>query len=195
MWDSKRKAWKFVIASALTVVFLTFQLPSFRHYRGYATAIAVPPQCLSLRASLEPSPAFIASRTVVGSDRYVEGTPPVLIHNAKILTGARNGTEVVFGDVLLDNGLVVAVGYIPHALTLLPNLQVIDAGGKWISPGIVDAHSHLGVYSAPALQGVYAFELLRVDSYLPFHRRFGRELNQSSDPTVASQHRWTQHSR
>ncbi|KAJ7105170.1 hypothetical protein C8R44DRAFT_715403 [Mycena epipterygia] len=153
MWDSKRNAWQVVIASALTVVFLIFQLPSFRHYRGYAAAIALPPQCLSLRASLEPSSAFIASRTVVGSDRFVEGTPPVLIRNAKILTGARNGTEVVFGDVLLDKGLVVAVGYIPHALTLLSNLQIIDAGGKWISPGIVDAHSHLGVYSAPALQG------------------------------------------
>ncbi|KAJ7607296.1 hypothetical protein DFH06DRAFT_1380161 [Mycena polygramma] len=113
---------------------------------------------------LEPTPDFIASRATQGSDRFVEGTPPVLIRNAKILTGARNGTEVVYGDILLDNGVVLGVGYIPSALRQRANLQIIDADGKWVSPGIVDAHSHLGVYSAPALEGEFqiqhcAFEL------------------------------------
>jgi predicted amidohydrolase len=98
---------------------------------------------------------------VHGSDRFVEGTSPVLIRNAKILTGARNGNEVVFGDVLLDKGVILGVGYVPRVLTLRPNLQVIDAEGKWISPGSVDAHSHLGVYSAPSLAGASsAFEFL-----------------------------------
>ncbi|KAJ7452267.1 carbohydrate esterase family 9 protein [Mycena latifolia] len=151
MWDSKRQRWHFLVAVALTVLFLTLHGPSSSQYRR--NSILPPPQCASLRASLEPSSDFIASRTVLGSDRFVEGTPPVLIRNAKILTGARNGTEIVFGDILLDKGLVLGVGYIPHALTLRPDLQVIDVGGKWISPGIVDAHSHLGVYSAPALNG------------------------------------------
>ncbi|KAJ7925627.1 hypothetical protein B0H13DRAFT_2266275 [Mycena leptocephala] len=98
------------------------------------------------------TPDFIAPLAAHGSDRFVEGTSPVLIRTAKILTGARNGTEVVFGDVLLDKGIILGVGYIPRAL-LRPNLQVIDAEGKWISPGIVDSHSNLGVYSAPALEG------------------------------------------
>ncbi|KAJ7448178.1 hypothetical protein FB451DRAFT_1375446 [Mycena latifolia] len=66
-----------------------------------------------------PLLSSVASRTVLGSDRFVEGTPPVLIQNAKILTGARNGTEIVFGDILLDKGLVLGVGYIPQPLTLL----------------------------------------------------------------------------
>ncbi|KAJ7685890.1 hypothetical protein B0H17DRAFT_985428 [Mycena rosella] len=151
MWDrSKRKGWPVLaVAVALTVLFLTSHLPSAGHHRAFPP----PPQCASMRASLVPSAEFVASRNTVGSDRFVEGTAPVLIRNAKILTGARNGTEIVFGDILLDKGVVLGVGYIPNALTQLPNLKSIDAGGKWISPGIVDAHSHLGVYSAPALNG------------------------------------------
>ncbi|KAJ7888524.1 hypothetical protein B0H13DRAFT_2252760 [Mycena leptocephala] len=136
MWDSKRK--HLVVAAAVTVLVLTFHRPIHRQ----ATTPAIPAQCLAFRASLEPTPDFIASRAAHGSDRFVEGTSPVLIRNAKILTGARNGTE----------GVILGVGYIPRAL-LRPNLQVIDAEGKWISPGIVDSHSHLGVYSAPALEG------------------------------------------
>ncbi|KAJ6512303.1 hypothetical protein DFH09DRAFT_1197532 [Mycena vulgaris] len=150
MGDSKRRG---LVAIALALIFLAVHLLSSSQDRTHRTAISLPPQCASLRASLEPSPDFVASRAVAGSDRFVDGTPAVLIRNAKILTGARNGTEVVFGDVLLDKGVVIGVGYIPRALTQLPNMQVIDAGGKWISPGIVDAHSHLGVYSAPALNG------------------------------------------
>ncbi|KAJ7866742.1 hypothetical protein B0H13DRAFT_1897875 [Mycena leptocephala] len=71
--------------------------------------------------SLNPAPDFITSRAGHGSDRFVEGTSPVLIRNAEILTGAHNGTEVVFGDVLPDNSVVLGVGYIPHALTHPPH--------------------------------------------------------------------------
>jgi hypothetical protein len=79
--------------------------------------------------SLDPTPDFIASRAGHGSDRFVEDTLPVLIRNAKILTGVRNGTEVVFGDVLLEKCVVLGAGYLPRALravTLCPNLR----GGK-----------------------------------------------------------------
>ncbi|KAF7341304.1 Composite domain of metallo-dependent hydrolase [Mycena venus] len=114
---------------------------------------SIPHQCLSLNTPLEPLPDFTASRTRTGSDHFIPGTRPTLLKNAKILTGARNGTEVIFGDVLLDKGVVVAVGYIPEHFVFPDNVQVIDAQGKWISPGLVDAHSHLGVQPAPALAG------------------------------------------
>ncbi|KAJ7150716.1 hypothetical protein C8R46DRAFT_1123967 [Mycena filopes] len=115
--------------------------------------LQIPAQCLSLNSPLDPAPGFTATRVASGSDRFVPGTRPVLFKNAKILTGARNGTEVIYGDVLLDKGVIAAVGYIPEHLMASPSLQVIDAEGKWISPGLVDAHSHLGVYSAPGLSG------------------------------------------
>ena len=93
------------------------------------------------------------------SDRFVPGTRPVLLRNGNIWTGARNGTEIVYGDVLLDKGLVVAVGYIPQALldgvsqSATTGIRVEDLGGAWVTPGLVDLHSHLGVISAPLLKG------------------------------------------
>ncbi|KAF8163787.1 hypothetical protein B0H34DRAFT_614504, partial [Crassisporium funariophilum] len=116
-------------------------------------------KCNDLRAPAGPPASFeTAGRTRVGSDRFVNGTPPTLLRNAKIWTGARSGTEVVYGDVLLDKGLVMAVGYIPP--TLLESarsggvgLKIQDVGGKWVTPGLVDLHSHIGVYSSPALNG------------------------------------------
>ncbi|KAJ6522178.1 hypothetical protein DFH09DRAFT_1191798 [Mycena vulgaris] len=113
----------------------------------------IPHQCRSLRTPLDPAPGFTATRTATGSDRFVPGTRATLIKNAKVLTGARNGTEVIYGDVLLDKGVVIAVGYIPEHLALPEDLDVLDAEGKWISPGLVDAHSHLGLSPAPGLSG------------------------------------------
>ncbi|PPQ79032.1 hypothetical protein CVT25_002341 [Psilocybe cyanescens] len=86
------------------------------------------------------------------SDRYVSGTPPTLVRNASIWTGRDSGNEVVVGDILLDKGLIKEIGTI-KVLKAYKNLVVVDAGGAWITPGIVDLHSHLGVSSAPSLRG------------------------------------------
>ncbi|KAF8974242.1 carbohydrate esterase family 9 protein [Flammula alnicola] len=88
------------------------------------------------------------------SDRHVSGTPPTLFRNASIWTGRVSGHEVVIGDLLLDKGIIKEVGSIKESvLDSYKDLVVIDAGGAWITPGIVDLHSHLGVDSAPALRG------------------------------------------
>ncbi|KAJ7090098.1 hypothetical protein C8R44DRAFT_751081 [Mycena epipterygia] len=97
---------------------------------------AIPEQCRAIRTPLDPPPGFTASHTATGSDRFVPGTRATLIRNAKILTGGRNGTEVIYGDVLLHKGVVLAVGYIPAHIVLPEDLNVIDAGGKWVSPGL-----------------------------------------------------------
>ncbi|PPR01451.1 hypothetical protein CVT26_015084 [Gymnopilus dilepis] len=121
-------------------------------------------KCQEIRTPAGPPPSYrTVDRVKEGSDRWLAGTPPTLIRNAKIWTGARNGTEVVFGDVLLDKGVVAAVGYIPEELlettksaymhTFGRDLDIVDADGRWITPGLVDLHSHIGVNSAPHLSG------------------------------------------
>ncbi len=87
---------------------------------------------------------------------FESGTPPTLIKNATIWTGGHNGTEVIFGDLLLDGGIIKAVGDIPkQALSQYDSgfLAVIDANEAWITPGLFDLHSHIGVASIPILHG------------------------------------------
>jgi hypothetical protein len=70
------------------------------------------------------------------SDRFVPGTPPTLIKNATIWTGRESGNEVVNGDLLLDRGLVKAIGSVDDTSLLdYHNLVTIEAGGAWVTPG------------------------------------------------------------
>lgn len=60
----------------------------------------------------------------------------MLIENAMIADGS--GSDMFPGDVRVRDGNIVAVG----TLAALPGEQVIDAGGKVLSPGFIDTHSH-----------------------------------------------------
>ncbi len=70
---------------------------------------------------------------------------PVLIRNATILTGT--GEQLNNMSILLENGKITAMG---AALEAPADAQVLDGRGKWVSPGLIDVHSHLGVYPSPA---------------------------------------------
>ena len=74
----------------------------------------------------------------------------VLIRNATVLTGT--GERLDGSDVVMDQGRIVAVG---KGLQAPQGAQVLDGTGKWVTPGIIDVHSHLGVYPSP---GVSAHE-------------------------------------
>jgi imidazolonepropionase-like amidohydrolase len=67
------------------------------------------------------------------------GGPPgeTLIRNATILT-ASHGT-LNNSDILIRNGKIAQVG---QNLRAGANARVIDATGKYVTPGIIDAHSH-----------------------------------------------------
>ncbi|QIK80951.1 amidohydrolase [Lysobacter sp. HDW10] len=70
----------------------------------------------------------------------------VLIRHATVLTGT--GERIDDGDVLLRNGQVAAVG---HDLAVPDDAHIVEANGKWVTPGIIDVHSHLGVYPSPGM--------------------------------------------
>ncbi|HEY7800940.1 MAG TPA: amidohydrolase, partial [Hyphomonadaceae bacterium] len=69
----------------------------------------------------------------------------VLIRNATVLDGT--GRQLDGASVLIQNGKIAAVG----ADIVAQNVRVIDASGKWVTPGIIDIHSHLGVYPSPGI--------------------------------------------
>ncbi|KAG9004460.1 hypothetical protein FRB94_002331 [Tulasnella sp. JGI-2019a] len=109
-------------------------------------------ECASMKMLPGPSPSF-ANR--VKSERFEPGTKAQYIHNATIWTGLRDGHDVIQGDILLKNGLVWAVGQIPNELVQEAgaNIEHINAFGSWVTPGIFDIHSHIGVDGMPELQG------------------------------------------
>ncbi|MEJ1097246.1 MULTISPECIES: amidohydrolase [unclassified Pseudoxanthomonas] len=72
---------------------------------------------------------------------------PVLIEHATVLTGT--GERLDDADVLLENGKVTAVG---RGLNAPADATRVDAHGKWVTPGIIDVHSHLGVYPSPGVR-------------------------------------------
>ncbi|MDQ2070649.1 amidohydrolase [Natronospira bacteriovora] len=72
----------------------------------------------------------------------------VLFTNATILTGT--GERIDNGSLLIRDGRIEAVG---NDIEAPDDAEVVDADGKWLTPGIIDTHSHLGVYPSP---GVWA---------------------------------------
>ena len=65
----------------------------------------------------------------------------LLIKNADLYTMEGEG-RLKGGDVLVDAGAIQAVG---HNLSA-PGAKVIDAAGRAVMPGIVDAHCHIGMW-------------------------------------------------
>lgn len=74
---------------------------------------------------------------------------PVLIRGGTVMTGA--GEEIEGGDVLLVDGEIEGVGV---GLDAPAGAVVIDASGRFVTPGIIDTHSHLGVYPSPGVEGM-----------------------------------------
>jgi len=74
---------------------------------------------------------------------------PVLIVNATILTGT--GERIDGGSLLLSDGRIEEVRK-DSRVSSNNKAQVIDAEGRWVTPGLIDVHSHLGVYASPGVQ-------------------------------------------
>jgi imidazolonepropionase-like amidohydrolase len=91
--------------------------------------------------SLIPNTAFASTYEPMPSDDFV-------ITNAHIFDGI--GGEIESGYVHVVDGKIAAIGGGAFSGEVT---QTIDAGGKTISPGIIDIHSHLGNYPSP---GVHA---------------------------------------
>ncbi|GAB3063362.1 amidohydrolase [Stenotrophomonas tumulicola] len=99
--------------------------------------------------SLAAAPAFGASRFIQDpypSTYQARSGQAVLIHNATVLTGT--GERLDDADVLLRDGKVSEIG---RSLQAGADVRRVDARGRWVTPGLIDVHSHLGVYPSPGV--------------------------------------------
>ncbi len=93
--------------------------------------------------------------------------PPTLIRGATVLTGS--GARLEGSDVLIANGRIAAVG---RDISAPADARVIDARGKWVTPGLIDVPSHLGVVASP---------------YVEAHND-GNEMTSAVTPNVWAEH-------
>jgi imidazolonepropionase-like amidohydrolase len=98
--------------------------------------------CLLLSACDEPA-SEEAGNDAFASRYTALPAEATLIQNAIVLTGT--GERLDDADVLMVDGRIAAVGTDLDAGDAI----VVDAAGKWVTPGIIDVHSHLGVYPSP----------------------------------------------
>ena len=72
----------------------------------------------------------------------------ILFKNANIYDGESN--ELQNSDLLIKDGIIQLLEM--KWLIEDEQLLIVDATGKWITPGIIDIHSHMGVYPAPGVR-------------------------------------------
>ena len=72
---------------------------------------------------------------------------PTVIRNVTIFTAV--GPRIQNGAILLRDGKIAAVG---ASVDAPADAVVIDGAGKFVTPGLIDTHSHMGVYAAPGVQ-------------------------------------------
>ncbi|KYH35455.1 D-hydantoinase [Clostridium tepidiprofundi DSM 19306] len=67
----------------------------------------------------------------------------ILIKNANIHTMA--GTDYKNGMILIDKGKIKEIG---ENINITDDAEVIDVGGKFVMPGLIDAHCHIGMFES-----------------------------------------------
>ncbi len=117
--------------------------------------------------------AFACTGAALAAGPPYESTYPsrpgaaTLIRNATVLDGT--GRRLDGADVLMRDGKIAAVGVGLDAT----GAAVVDAQGRWVTPGLIDVHSHLGVYASPGVNAT-------------------QDGNEATDPVTAGV--WAEHS-
>ena len=83
--------------------------------------------------------------TLMLASTAVGQSPPaahhdVVIKNATVMTVTHG--NIANGSIYIKDGKIAAVG---ASVDAPPSATVIDAGGKYVTPGIVDSHSHIAL--------------------------------------------------
>ncbi|RIA84710.1 hypothetical protein C1645_783560 [Glomus cerebriforme] len=113
--------------------------------------------------------------------RYVPGTKSVLLKNARILDGI--GGDYI-GDLLLKDGIISEIVKFAgenEKRRVDDDTVIIDLKKKFVSPGLIDMHSHAGVASWPNLRGTDDTNE-ETDPLTPFVR--AKDAINPSDPAI-----------
>ena len=105
--------------------------------------IAVTAALVGCNQSEAQDPKVTINKNPYPSTYQVLPSTKTIIKNATVLTGT--GEKLENADVIMIDGKINAVG----KNLAEDGATIVDAQGKWVTPGIIDVHSHLGVYPSP----------------------------------------------
>jgi imidazolonepropionase-like amidohydrolase len=104
--------------------------------------------CAAVDSKPAPAPAVRINEDPYPSTYVRYPGVPTVIRHATVFTG--DGQQINDGTVVLANGVIQAIG--GPDLTSPAGALVVDGTGKFVTPGIIDIHSHLGDYPSPGVE-------------------------------------------
>jgi imidazolonepropionase-like amidohydrolase len=133
--------------------------------RSWAAAAVAAAALLLGCANQAARPASASTETAPASGRVPHYVPPedpypstyhpypgvpTAIFGATIFDG--EGGRIENGTVVMVDGRITAVG---GPGTPIPDAAIrIDGRGRWVTPGVIDVHSHLGDYPSPGVDAL-----------------------------------------
>jgi imidazolonepropionase-like amidohydrolase len=118
---------------------------------GRAPAVQLAAVLAAALMTIPPAPlAGAASNTAAPGPEASQGAaarPPFAIVDATIITVS--GPVLRNATLLVRDGKIAAVGL---SVDVPKDAEVMQGKGLWVMPGLVDTHSHIGVYALPEVE-------------------------------------------
>ena len=114
-----------------------------------ASALALS-ACAALQEKPKPAPAIHVNEDPYPSTYVRYPGAVTVVRHATVLDG--DGHQINNGTVVFGDGIIQAVGG-PEIASPAGAVE-IDGTGKFITPGIIDVHSHLGDYPSPGVSSL-----------------------------------------
>ena len=100
--------------------------------------------CGNMRITSDPEVIPRPDKNPYPSTYQIPVSAPWVLLGANLLTG--DGAELLNVDIHVKYGKIVTVG---ANLEVPDDILRVAGAGQWLTPGLIDVHSHMGVYAAP----------------------------------------------
>lgn len=88
----------------------------------------------------------------IAHHNFAQSNNRILINNVQIFNGKDN--KLIRGNILIEGNLIKTISSNTIAIDTMHAVKVIDGQGKFLMPGLIDAHVHLLFESVPQMQAM-----------------------------------------